>query len=194
LFKLNSIVLNKSKDKSIIFLHGFYANAGYWLPYVSAFQEYKLVLLNLDYGSILQSEVLLNQAIVEIEHLALSINVKAIVGHSLGTIISNKIDLKGIARYDICPVGYADRIDSNQFISDIHSLVGHSKSEIKNNLELLDQLFPLLIASNSPNTYKYIPTSDRYFSYHNKGENFVIFDGDHFDVINAIEEIVGKIN
>ena len=46
---VGKIVLNKSKNKTIVFIHGFYANAGYWLPYLPFFKDYKIILFNLDY-------------------------------------------------------------------------------------------------------------------------------------------------
>ena len=123
-FVFDKIVLNKSKNKPILFIHGFYANAGYWLPYLPFFKEHKIVLLNLDYYFLLDSNDKISKIIEIIEALNLQNDIYAIIGHSLGTIISNFINFTSVKfHFDICHVSHALRIDTEGFVNDILSRI-----------------------------------------------------------------------
>jgi hypothetical protein len=188
---VDKIVLNKSKNKSIVFIHGFYANAGYWLPYLPFFKDYKIILLNLDYFLLLDSNNKISKVTETLESLNLENNIHSIIGHSLGTIISNFFNYSSIKyHFDICPVSYASRIDTNGFINDILSRINESEENIKRNLNLVD-LF--IIESKDFMVKKskhFIPDADQFFNYKSTANAKFIFKGDHFNITNAISHIV----
>ncbi len=187
----DKLILNKSKDKSILFIHGFYANAGYWLPYLSFFKEYKIILLNLDYNCLLNTNDKKSKVIESIQSLKLENNIHAIIGHSLGTIISNFINCPSIKfHFDICPVSYASRINTSGFVNDIRSRINEHEINIKTNLNLVD----LFINESKDYMLKksilFIPNEDQYFIYKSTTNTAFTFKGDHFDITNAISDIV----
>jgi hypothetical protein len=187
---INIIVLNKSKDKTIVFIHGFYANAGYWLPYLPFFKGYKIVLLNLNYFELLNSTDKVHAIFDLVKNLQLGNRLEAIVSHSLGTIISNFICKKSIGfHFDICPVSYALRSDTNGFVNDIKLRINESRFSIRRNLSLVDLLIKDTSEYMSKNSFLYIPDSDKYFSYKSTDNPEYIFKGDHFEIVNAISHI-----
>ncbi len=185
------IILNKSKSKSIIFFHGFYSSAGFWLPYLSFFIDYKLILFNIDYNVIIKSEFSFSKFLEFIEKYISSINPSAIISHSLGTIISTKISLISVVPvFEICPVEKANRINTVKFIDDIHKSLGVTKTKIENRIQLLDSFLINLKPTSIYNHIQYIPTSDGIFQYQENTKNCIIFEGDHFNISNAIKDIV----
>ena len=96
------IVLNKDKVKVIVFIHGFYANAGFWLSYIDYFNEYCLVFLNYDFlnnNKIEKEKNLFNCIVKKNGH-----DIVAIISHSLGTFFSSTLMLsKNVIQFDICP-------------------------------------------------------------------------------------------
>jgi hypothetical protein len=188
---VDKIVLNKSKNKTIVFIHGFYANAGYWLPYLPFFKDYKIILLNLDYYFLLNSNDKISKVTETVESLNLENDIHAIIGHSLGTIISNFINYSSIKfHFDICPVSHASRLDTNGFVNDILSRINESEENIKRNLNLVD-----LFINESKNfmlktSMLFIPDADQYFNYYSTANAEFTFKGDHFNITNAISHIV----
>lgn len=187
---INQIVLNKSKDKSIIFIHGFYANAGYWLPYLSFFKNYKIILLDINYVYLLNSDDRISEIIKVINSLNLGGNIKAILGHSLGTIISSFINKQSVSFYfDICPVSYSNRSDTNGFINDIIYRMGETEFNIRKNLYLVDLLINESKVFRLINSHLFIPDSDKYFNYEYSNNIEYSFQGDHFEITNAVIKI-----
>jgi len=184
---VNQIVLNKSRDRTIIFIHGFYANAGYWLPYLPYFKEYKIILLNINYSILLNSKERINLINENINALRFNDKVVAVISHSLGTVISNFINEQSISEYfDICPVSYSNRSDTNGFVNDILNRVGESETTIRSNLFLVDLLINESKEYMLNNRLLFIPDSDEYFTYHQTKNREYKFIGDHFDITNAI--------
>lgn len=184
------IILNKTKDKSIIFFHGFYSSPGFWLPYLSFFSDYKLILFNIDYNVIVESDFSFSNFLGVIEKHISSINPAAIISHSLGTIISTKISLMSLVPiFEICPIEKANRINTDKFINDIHKSIGVTKTIIEKRIELLDSFLIKLKSTSLNNHIQYIPTSDGIFQYQENSKNCIIFEGDHFNISSAIKNI-----
>lgn len=187
---LNQIVLNKSRDKTVVFIHGFYANAGFWLPYLPYFKEYKVVLLNIDYSILLNSKEQIAVITESINAFKFNDGVVAVISHSLGTIISNFIYQNLISIYfDICPVAYSNRFDTSGFVSDIFFRVGETEKNIRNNLRLVDLLIYKSREYMLNNRLLFIPNSDQYFTYQQTSNPEYIFKGDHFEITDAISSI-----
>ena len=190
----NQIVLNKSRDKTIVFIHGFYANAGFWLPYLTYFKEYKVVLLNINYSVLLNSKEQIAVITESIYALRFDNGVVAVISHSLGTIISNFIYYhSNCAYFDICPVAYSNRSDTNGFVNDILFRVGEKEKNIRNNLMLVDLLIYKSKEYLLNNKLFLIPDSDQYFTYQKTSNCEFIFKGDHFDITNAISHITNVL-
>ncbi len=185
------IVFNKSKNKTIVFIHGFYANAGYWLPYLPFFKDYKIILLNLDYYFLLNSKDTISKVTETIESLNLDNDIHAIIGHSLGTIISNFIIYSSIKfHFDVCPVSHASRLDTNGFVNDILSRINESEENIRRNLNLVDLFINESRDFMLKKSLLFIPNADQYFNYNSTANVEFTFKGDHFNITNAISHIV----
>lgn len=188
---VGKIILNKSKNKTIVFIHGFYANAGYWLPYLPFFKEYKIILLNLDYYFLLNSNDKISKVTETVESLNLEYEIHAIIGHSLGTIISNFINNSSIKfHFDICPVSHASRLDTNGFVNDILSRINESEENVKRNLNLVDVFINESKDFMLKKSLHFIPDADQYFNYNSTTKAEFKFKGDHFNITNAISHIV----
>jgi hypothetical protein len=192
---MDQICINKSKNKTIVFIHGFYANPGYWLPYLESFKNYKIVLLNIDYATLLKS----NDVIDSIQKLFtdknFGNNVTALISHSLGTVISNFLDLDTMSkRFEICPVGFSKRSDTRGFITDLKTRVNEHEQVIETNLLLVDKLINECEGYLYKTAIRYIPNLDQYFIYNHILSEFTIFEGDHFEINEAIKDISRKIN
>lgn len=190
----DKIILNKSKDKSIILIHGFYANAGYWLSYLPFFRDYKIILLNLNYFSLLNSNDKVKTIFNDLKTLQLENRIEAIISHSLGTIISSFIIYPSIGfHFDICPVSYAFRSDTNGFVNDLNFRINESGNTIRNNLNLVDLLIKETSDYMMKSSFLYIPNSDQYFKYKSTDNPEFIFEGDHFEIENAISHIITQL-
>ena len=190
----NQIVLNKSRNKTIVFIHGFYANAGFWLPYLPYFKEYKIVLLNINYVSILNSDNKILEISKIISSLNLGVNIEAIISHSLGTIISSFINNKSVGFYfDICPVSFSKRSDTIGFINDVINRMGETESKIKKNLLLVDLLIEESKDYSLINSHHFIPDSDQFFNYESSSNKRYLFQGDHFEITNAVSKITNLL-
>lgn len=191
----NQIVLNKSRNKALVFIHGFYANAGFWLPYLPYFKEYKIILLDINYSLLLNSKEQIAVAIENTNAIRFDDSVVAFISHSLGTIISNFIyDHSNCVYFDICPVAYSNRSDTNGFINDILFRVGETQKNIRDNLKLVDLLICKSKEYILENKLLFIPDSDQYFMYQKTSNYDFIFKGDHFEITNAISQITYMLN
>jgi hypothetical protein len=190
----NQIVLNKSRVKTVLFVHGFYANAGFWLPYLPYFKEYKIVLLNFNYSKLLNSKEQIAVINENINSLILNDNLIAVISHSLGTIISNFINKHPNAVYfDICPVAYSNRTDTLGFVNDILVRVSETENNIRNNLKLVDLLINKTREHMMNDRLLFIPESDQYFTYQQTSNREFLFKGDHFEITNAISYITSML-
>jgi hypothetical protein len=190
----NQIVLNKSRDKTVVFIHGFYANAGFWLPYLPYFKEYKIVILNINYSALLNSNEQIAVITENINSLRFDDGMVAVISHSLGTIISNFInEHSNCVFFDICPVVHSNRSDTNGFVNDILLRVGETEKNIRNNLWLVDLLIYKSREYILNNRLLFIPDSDQYFTYQQTNNREFLFKGDHFDIKNAISYITSML-
>tara|TARA_B110000027_G_C16034006_1_gene262215 strand:- start:4 stop:618 length:615 start_codon:yes stop_codon:yes gene_type:complete len=185
-------VFNKSKANTVIFIHGLFGRSGFWLPFLSFFDNYKIVILDINYSQIFKyGPYRIN---LELDHgLLLKENDEYIViSHSIGTVIAQFFPhgkIKG--SYEICPVYDANRINNEGFVSEIQSRIGLPESEISKTL-LNSEIFiesSILFFNTLMNKIQYVPSKDDYFEYNKNGKRIKKFDGNHFDILNSISMI-----
>ena len=183
------IVINKEKVKAIVFIHGFYANAGFWLNYIDYFNEYCLIFLNFDFlnNNKIETEKNLFKCIVKKN----GHDIIAIISHSLGTFFSSTLMLsKNIIQFDICPIGIGRNVNKSGFINTISLKTNQKEEIILNDLKFIEyQFFNKSFFQNSDNKILFIPDSDNYFNYLDSVFLKVYFSGDHFNISNAIIDI-----
>ncbi len=180
------LILNKEKQKTILFIHGFYANAGFWLPYIEYFNDYKLVILNLKVNELNNIEKIIetfkNKSVSEINY---------IISHSLGSIFSTKFSFSNkTTLFDICPIGHSKCIDKNNFIYKISTLTGIDLNKINEDFDYIENSYKKKFRSKMiDNKVLLIPDKDEYFNYNASDLSTIFFEGNHFNVLNAIKYI-----
>ncbi len=185
------LVVNKSKSKTLLFIHGLFSTSGYWLPYLKYFRNYRLLILNIDYSNMGFDAYAgtVNDIVATVGGGKLS----AVISHSLGTLLSGRLpkDIRELS-FEICPVYCAQRRNTDDFVTEI-------ERKMKGPM-LREEIWQLLGDVDSALTdfdyaeqstlgqVIYLPTEDRYFSYHVQTESKV-FHGDHFDILEAVMDV-----
>ena len=49
-------IFNKSKKITIIFIHGLFVNSGFWLPFLPIFNQFKIIILDIDYSKLFEND------------------------------------------------------------------------------------------------------------------------------------------
>ena len=184
-------VFNKNKKDTIILIHGLYTSSGFWLSYFKLFKNYRIIAFDIDYEKLLRSEYKreLLKASFEVDGY-----IVGVISHSFGTVISDLVfDYKNVKIYNICPISFSKRLNSNNFVFDIIDKTALSEELILNNMKLASSFI-----SNTNNTLAcngdiYVPSDDHYFSYDIPKKNKIEFKGDHFNIHNALKLIIDKI-
>jgi hypothetical protein len=192
----SDFIYNKSKDKSIVLIHGAYGSAGYWLPYLHFFDNYKIIVLNMDFSKILNKNEDLIIAKILLQKYQTENNVVAIVAHSLGTIFSNIIsNRKNIFIFNICPVAYSKRVNIEKFKVELRAKLNSKNTNIKTSPHLIKNLIEESTRYITNELFYYIPYMDDYFIYDfPQNVHLFKFNGNHFDIQNSIFEISSKLN
>jgi pimeloyl-ACP methyl ester carboxylesterase len=188
-------ILNKSKLKTLLLVHGLFTSAGYWLPYLQTLKNYRLIILDIDYRTLRDIDQYVSRITGIIEEVAGG-GVEAVISHSLGTLIASRLssDLRQ-ASFEICPVYSATRRNPDDFVGEIEHKIKFSMSiqEIRDFLADVD----CVLASHSTPAQAtkgrliYLPDMDRYFSY-DTSQKFMEFRGDHFNIADAVTDIGGE--
>lgn len=192
---INYFVINKSKEKSVLLIHGLYANAGFWLPYLSELKKFRVIILSIDYISFLNNNCKYKLIENLLEDMKLENNLKAIISHSLGTIVSqNIITSKSTLKIEICPVYFSNRINNELFIDHLNSKISYSKNDIREQLLIVEEFINESIDFSFQNVVRYVPINDDYFEYILNSNEKVNFEGDHFNIDLAIKDSSKLIN
>lgn len=187
-------ILNKSKLRSIILVHGLYSSSGFWLEYLKFFKNYRLFILNIDYDHYLTKDCSINQLKSDLLNLPYPKDNSIIISHSLGTIVANFLSQNfDLISNEICPIYVSERVNSNKFIYDINKLMDESKNSINKKLTLVDEFLLSFNSIIDSKTSLYIPNNDQYFKYNNMCINTNQFSGDHFKINKALITILKKI-
>ena len=188
---INVFTFNKSKKESIILIHGLFGNSGYWLPFLTYFSKFKILILDINYSKIFTE----NPDKINFHNFFESIleNDKdyTLISHSMGTVLAQFFPQKKVKiSYEICPIKNSIKNNKTNFIEEIYSVTDFSKEEIKNILEKATIFLSnnWSIENKSLNKKHYVPRKDLFFndSFYNNEE---YFEGDHFNIINSISMI-----
>ena len=188
-------ILNRSRKKTVLLIHGVFTNSGYWLPYLSSLKDCRMLILDIDYRAISDIGVYLRR-LEEIIVGEAGGRVDAVIAHSLGTLLASRLptQLRQVS-YELCPVYGAKRLDSNSFVDHIEKQLKFAMTceQIRVVLAEVDDALMLHSPLNPegptmPRGTIYLPDADPYFSYE-PGAASRIFSGDHFDVMAMMEEI-----
>jgi hypothetical protein len=187
---LKIYVFNKSKNKTIIFIHGLFGNSGFWLPFLPIFKKFKIIILDIDYSKLFENDLKKNNFVRYLDLILKKNEEYVIVSHSFGTIISQFFSFQKIkTSYEICPIKNSVKNNKRKFINEINSVTNFSKKQIKNILEKATIFLSNNIVENKLlNKKLYVPRSDSFFDYSFKN-NLEYFDGDHFNITNSISMI-----
>lgn len=185
-------ILNKSKPKTLLLIHGLFSSSGYWLPYLQTLKYFRLIVLDIDYRVSSDVDLFVSEVNYIIDTIAGGF-VYAVISHSLGTLVANRLhESTRHFSFEICPVYYATRIKRDDFVGEIERRIKFSMTKIEI-LDLLTKVDYLIVKSGVPmettiNPITYIPDEDHYFSY-NVDTEFIEFRGDHFNIAEAIADI-----
>lgn len=188
---VNTYVFNKSKKKTIIFIHGLFGNSGYWLPFLNYFNNFKILILDINYPKMFKENPKKINFHKFLESMLEDDNEYTLISHSMGTVLAQSFSEKKIKiSYEICPIKNSVKNNKKKFIEEINSLTNFSKEEIRNILEnatvFLSKDFK--IKNKLLNRKLYVPRSDSFFDY-SFNNNVEYFDGDHFNITNSISMI-----
>lgn len=161
------------------------------MSFLNHFKNFKIVAFDINYDKLLNCEYsresIKSEFFVD-EHIV------GVISHSFGTVISDILfDQKSEIVYKICPIGFSKRVDTNDFIIDILNKTPLTKNLILNTMKLAS-----LFVSNTRNILTcngeiYIPSNDIYFIYDIPEKKKIEFIGDHFNIHNALIDIINKI-
>lgn len=188
---LKKYVFNRRKKDTIILIHGLYTSSGFWLSFFKQFKNFKIIAFDINYDKLLNCEYsreFIKSKFLVDEHIV------GVISHSFGTVLSDIIfEKKSEIVYKICPIGFSKRIDTNDFVLDIINKTALSKDLISNTMKLAS-----LFVSNTRNILTcngeiYIPSNDIFFSYDIPKKKNIEFNGDHFNIYNALNDIIDKI-
>jgi len=188
---INTFTFNKSKKNILVLIHGLFGNSGYWLPFLSFFSEFKILILDINYEKIFTENHARNDLNEFFELIMEGQENCILLSHSIGTVLAKTCPEKKVKiSYEICPIRNSVSTNKNHFIGEIMSLTSYSKEEIERILEEATTFLSsnMDIKTASINRKRYVPRIDTFFNdFGEYGDEY--FDGDHFDIINAITMI-----
>jgi len=193
-------LLNRSKPRTVLLVHGLFTSSGFWLPYLASLKEYRLIILDIDYAQIGQPGKIddyVQQVSAMIAEQADG-HVEAVISHSLGSLIASLLAPACRTRsIEICPVRCATRRNLAQFVDTIAAKVPAAlgREGVLQMLHDADQAIAshALRVQAPPSTTIYLPDADPFFSYH-PGTAFQQFSGDHFEIAAAMAELGPRIS
>jgi len=185
---INIFTFNKSKKETIILIHGLFGNSGYWLPYLTYFNKFQILILDINYPKLFLENLDKINFLKFFESILENEKDYTLISHSMGTVLAQSFPEKNIKiSYEICPIKNSVKNNKKKFIEEINSLTNFSKKEIKHILEKATVFLSnnSSIENKSLNKKQYVPRLDSFFkdSFNNSVE---YFEGDHFSIINSI--------
>ncbi|OWY34841.1 alpha/beta fold hydrolase [Herbaspirillum aquaticum] len=183
-------ILNRSRGKSVLLIHGLFTTSGYWLPYLGNLKDCRLLILDIDYRAIGEPGPYL-QRVEEIIATEAQGRVDAVVAHSLGALLSSSLsDRMRRTSYEVCPVYGATRLQPERFVEEIEQRLRSTMSgeQIRALLAQVDAALARHVVCNPIQATIYLPETDPYFAY-DPGPVGRYFKGNHFDITAAMEEI-----
>jgi hypothetical protein len=189
----SAFVFNHDKTNTIVLLHGLFTDAGFWLRYLYMFKNYKIVILNIDYREFISKKAIRMSFYRYLLYTEKKEKIIAFIAHSFGTLIPDKlVENLGADIYKICPIGIAERTNSNKFVDDLHCISKEPYEELESILTLSKDLVTIQ-KDYSQFGFFYIPLHDDYFSYSLAVRKRVYYSGNHFEISGAVKDILSKI-
>ena len=193
---INVFTFNKTRKKTLILIHGLFGNAGFWLPFLKGFDDFKVLIFDINYPKLLLENL---EQINFSDFLTLLLKDEKnvlIISHSMGTILSKYFPSEKLKfSFEICPIYMSVKKNKKQFANEVNSLSSCRNGEINNILK--NASFFLSINYNFKKedieTKKYVPINDIYFD-NSLIKNADYFEGDHFNIINSIKMICEHFN
>lgn len=193
---INVFIFNKTRKKTLILIHGLFGNAGFWLTFLKIFDDFKVLIFDINYPKLLLENL---EEINFSDFISLSLKDEKdifIISHSMGTLLSKYFPSEKIKiSFEICPIYMSVKKNKKQFINEVNSLSNYRNDEINNILKnasfFLSKNYH--IKKENIQIKKYIPINDFYF------DNSLIkeaeyFKGNHFNIEGSIKMIHEHIN
>lgn len=171
--------LNKGRPKSIMLIHGLFANEGFWLPYLDKLREFRLILVGINFDS---AEV--NTVTNTLDNICREEAIDVVVAHSLGCAIARLLKYPRVI-FAVCDVTQATRKSLYCFEQLIMKDFSFSVSEVNLAMSNATEIYAACTNTCDLRVVSYVPTHDNLFEYQIKA-NFI---GDHFDIDNAIRHL-----
>tara|TARA_B100001939_G_scaffold329355_1_gene325508 strand:+ start:601 stop:1164 length:564 start_codon:yes stop_codon:yes gene_type:complete len=180
-------IFNKKADRCLIFLHGLFANEGFWLNYLKYFKNFKVVIANLPYESNFSPK----EYGFEIEQIIKREKINYAVCHSLGCLIGRFIENR-IKCFFICDIFDSKRINRKKFLNEISSRTNISNHKVNKKLLEVDKNIQALKNENfvHSKSKSFFPDKDCYFTYFSPAN----FRGNHFEINSAMIEISKELD
>ena len=193
---INVFTFNKTRKKTLVLIHGLFGNAGYWLTFLKSFDEFKLLIFNINYTKLLSKDL---EEINFYDFVTLLLKDEKdifIISHSMGTVLAKYFPNEKLKfSFEICPIYNSVRKNKKQFIKEVNLLSKYRNNEIMNILKnasfFLTRNF--LLKKEDIKIKKYAPINDIYFD-NSLIKKLDYFEGDHFNIINSIKMILEHIN
>ena len=188
---ISKFVYNNSKKKTVILIHGLFANSGFWLKYLFFLRNYRLVVYNIDYNAFLKNnykncDLYFNSFRNNSEE-----NIVAVISHSFGTVLADLFfGKRNLLLFNICPVAFGNRINSIGFVYYISNKLTLPSFIVRDTLINVDSFICSIKSQLSCGGINIVPTNDLYFTYNLNLINRTLFNGDHFNVEEAISNVI----
>lgn len=193
---INVFTFNKTRKKTLILIHGLFGNAGFWLTFLKSFDEFKLLIFDINYPKLLSENL---EEINFSDFVSLLLKDEKdifIISHSMGTVLAKYFPNEKLKfSFEICPIYNSVKKNKKQFINEINSLSNYRNDEIKNILKSASFFLTrnYLLKKEDIKIKKYVPINDVYFD-NSLIKELDYFEGDHFNIINSIKMIFEHIN
>lgn len=188
---VKNYTFNRRKNDTLVLIHGLYTNSGFWMTYLNLFRDYRIVTLDIDYEKLFNDNVAQQQLKDYLMALISAENIVAVISHSFGTVISDIVfEAINYNVYKISPVGFSNRLNSNDFMLDIRGKTAMSQERINQYMQLAGVFVAKVRGNLNYNGLIYIPKQDNYFSYLVPQNKAIEFDGDHFNVGEALRDVI----
>ena len=92
--------------------------------------------------------------------------------------------------FNICPVAFGNRIDSIEFVNYISNKLTLPSFIVRDILINVDSFICSIKSQLSCGGINIVPTSDLYFTYNLNLINRTLFNGDHFNIEEAISNVI----
>ena len=193
---INVFTFNKTRKKTLILIHGLFGNAGFWLAFLKSFDDFKVLIFDINYPKLLLENL---EEINFSDFMSLLLKDEKdifIISHSMGTVLAKYFPSEKIkTSFEICPIYMSVKKNKKQFTNEVNSLSSCRNDEINNILKNASLFLSINYHFKKEDIQikKYVPINDVYF------DNSLIkeadyFEGDHFNIVSSIKMICEQIN